>query len=47
MEHSSATAIAFGNVGNGPDGIVGNMDGVAWTDQASTRSSFLIRRSHV
>ena len=27
MEHSSATALALGNVGNGPDDIVGNMDG--------------------
>ena len=26
MEYSSATALAIGNVGNGPDGIVGNMD---------------------
>ncbi len=26
MEYSSATALALGNVGNGPDDIVGNMD---------------------
>ena len=26
MEYSSATALAIGNVGNGPDDIVGNMD---------------------
>ncbi|MCE2512449.1 MAG: ABC transporter substrate-binding protein [Acidimicrobiia bacterium] len=26
MEYSSATALELGNVGNGPDGIVGNMD---------------------
>ena len=27
MAYSSSTALAIGNVGNGPDDIVGNMDG--------------------